>query len=239
MYGKFVKLNIFIAALVIAAIDTAALSEEYDLSGRLGLLEGKFPSGMESVDEFVSIVDRVVTKLVKELNVKNSLVTQLKKENIALKTEFEKISERVAEKEKDVFNAEKEENRKSFVPYRKKSINRVRTGGEGMILKEGLKGVGEKVLSAKEDDRRSRVHEDMGTSYIRLKKYDEAIEAYVRALRFNSNNPRTHYNLGILYEYLHKDSTRAVYHLRKSLQLCSGAKEKEKIEYLIRVIKRE
>ncbi len=63
--------------------------------------------------------------------------------------------------------------------------------------------------------------------------YEDAVKSYEKSLEFNSGNPDTHYNLGLLYEKIMRDFRKAVICYRKYLELYPQAPDKREIELLI------
>ena len=82
----------------------------------------------------------------------------------------------------------------------------------------------------------AQIYEDLGTAYTQAKAYTKAIEAYVEALRFNPRSPKSHHDLGLLYEHSLGDSKKAVYHLRQYLKLGPGFEDSERVAHLIEII---
>jgi tetratricopeptide (TPR) repeat protein len=84
--------------------------------------------------------------------------------------------------------------------------------------------------------RLSEAYQQLGISYAQIKRFDLALDAYKQALAYDAKDPKTHYNLGILYQYSREDAKKCVYHLNKYLELDPSAKDKKEVSYLIRVV---
>ncbi|MFA6350440.1 MAG: tetratricopeptide repeat protein, partial [Candidatus Omnitrophota bacterium] len=83
----------------------------------------------------------------------------------------------------------------------------------------------------------AEVYQELGTAYTKAKIYDKAIIAYNKALSLNKNNAQVHYYLGLLYKHVNNDRKKAIYHLKRYLQLADLVpKERRKIEYLIEMM---
>ena len=79
----------------------------------------------------------------------------------------------------------------------------------------------------------SEMHYNMGVFFTENKQFTQAEKEYLRALDFDPNNLKVHYNLGYLYaEDLNKHD-KATFHLEKFLQLDPNAKESEAIRSYI------
>ena len=77
-------------------------------------------------------------------------------------------------------------------------------------------------------------YQQLGTAYAQLNKYDLAIDAYNKSLKYNFNNPVVHCNLGLLYEHSHARALRAIYHLNKYLELKPDAVDRNEIMFIIK-----
>ena len=65
----------------------------------------------------------------------------------------------------------------------------------------------------------SEMHYNMGVYFTEKKQYDQAINEYERALEFNPENAKVHYNLGYLYSEGFKNHEQAVYHFKEYLKI--------------------
>lgn len=78
------------------------------------------------------------------------------------------------------------------------------------------------------------VYQLLGVAYTQIKRYDIAIDAYKRSLRYNFKNPTVHYNLGMLYQYNRSDSKKAIYHLSYYLSQNPDAVDKKEVKFIIK-----
>ncbi len=79
----------------------------------------------------------------------------------------------------------------------------------------------------------AEMHYNMGVFFTDNKQYPQAEKEYLRALDFDPNNLKVHYNLGYLYAEDLDKQDKAVKHLEKFLQLDPDAKESEAIRAYI------
>jgi len=82
----------------------------------------------------------------------------------------------------------------------------------------------------------SLAYEDLGTAYANVKKYNMAIDAYEESLNYDFQNPRAHYNLGILYQHSQNETEKAIYHLKLYLKLNPKARDGKEVGYLIKTL---
>ena len=80
----------------------------------------------------------------------------------------------------------------------------------------------------------AEIHYNMGVFFIENKDYVHAVAEFERALEFDPNNAKVHYNLGYLYSEEFGKHDEAAEHFRRFLQLSPDAKESEAIRsYLL------
>jgi tetratricopeptide (TPR) repeat protein len=79
----------------------------------------------------------------------------------------------------------------------------------------------------------AEMHYNMAVFFTQGQKYKEAEREYVRALEFDPNNLKIHYNLGYLYAEEMDKHDKAMYHLEKYLQIDPNSKESEAIRSYI------
>ena len=79
----------------------------------------------------------------------------------------------------------------------------------------------------------AEMHYNMGVFFTDNKQFDQAEREYVRALDFDPNNLKVHYNLGYLYAENMDRHDKAMFHLEKYLQIDPNSKESEAIRSYI------
>jgi len=83
---------------------------------------------------------------------------------------------------------------------------------------------------------RASLYKELGTLYSQVKLYNQAIDAYEKSLAEKPDDPEVNYNIGILYKQCKNDPKKAVFHLKKFIELSPNAKNKKDAEYLIDLI---
>ncbi len=174
-------------------------------------------------EEIISKAEKQVKELTERLQESESLVAKLEKDKASLETELKECRNRLKSKQRELSDIEGVVERKS-----QKTLFLQK---ENEILKEELELLKESFRQEK-----ATLYERLGTAFTQAKVYSLAIEAYTKSLSFNPDNPRAHYNLGLLYEHTWGDSKKALFHLRKYLRLNPDAENKEDVENLIRII---
>ena len=91
-----------------------------------------------------------------------------------------------------------------------------------------------KVLKSNVQNERMLYHYNLGVAFAQSAFYDDAIGEYEKSLKFSSNNPEAHYNLGLLYDNYKNDLKEAGVHYRKYLELKPDAADKEEVESWIK-----
>lgn len=79
----------------------------------------------------------------------------------------------------------------------------------------------------------AEMHYNMGVFFTQNKQFPQAEREYVRALDFDPNNLKVHYNLGYLYAEDLDRHDKAMFHLEKYLQIDPNSKESESIRSYI------
>jgi len=79
----------------------------------------------------------------------------------------------------------------------------------------------------------AEMHYNMAVFFTESKQFKQAEKEYLRALDFDPNNPKAHYNLGYLYSEDLNKHDKAMFHLEKFLQIDPTAKESEAIRSYI------
>ena len=75
----------------------------------------------------------------------------------------------------------------------------------------------------------SEMHYNLGVFFTENRKINRAVKEFERALDFNPNNAKVHYNLGYLYSQELKQHDEAMAHFKKFLEIEPGSKESEEI----------
>ena len=79
----------------------------------------------------------------------------------------------------------------------------------------------------------AEMHYNMAVFFTENKQFTQAEREYLRALDFDPNNIKVHYNLGYLYAEEMENHDKAMYHLEKYLQIAPNSKESEAIRTYI------
>jgi len=79
----------------------------------------------------------------------------------------------------------------------------------------------------------AEMHYNMGVFFTDNKQFPQAEREYLRALEFDPNNLKVHYNLGYLYAEDMDKHDKAMFHLEKYLQIDPNSKESETIRSYI------
>ena len=79
----------------------------------------------------------------------------------------------------------------------------------------------------------AEMHYNMGVFFTENKQFEQAEREYLRALEFDPNNLKVHYNLGYLYAEDMDKHDKAMFHLEKYLQIDPNSKESETIRSYI------
>ncbi|MCX5704343.1 MAG: tetratricopeptide repeat protein [Candidatus Omnitrophica bacterium] len=122
-----------------------------------------------------------------------------------------------------------------------KTLNKVvERMNQGQIkLKKENEGLGQKIVLLENTlkSEKARLYDELGTAYTKAKLFDLAIRAYEESLTFNPNSAQVHYNLGLLYKHYLDNSKKAMFHLKKYLELNSKAANRKEVEYLIGMLR--
>lgn len=158
-------------------------------------------------------------------------------ENVKLTSTLERLNSLNAQletKAKEMYlKAEDEEEARRSLSGLQNMVDQINQ--ERIVLKKTNEELEQRAASSENSLKveRGRLYQELGTAYTKAKLFDLAIEAYLAALKFNPNNAEAHYNLGLLYKHYQDNSEKAVYHLKKYLELNTQASNKKEVEYLI------
>lgn len=214
-------------------------------------LEQKLSACSKAKEEF-SIKAQELEKKQAELLKERDL---LAKENSTFKKETAQLTETISALQKD--KASLSEVYKKAQGELKQALNKVSADkksikdltANSITLKEKLFASQGECSVLKNDNKRLRrllvpvqglksklavSYQLLGTAYIQLKKYDLAIDAYKKSLKYNFKNALVHYNLGLLYEHSRLASKKAIRHLKIYLKLSPDAPDAREIEYIIK-----
>ena len=194
-----------------------------ELNNRLGSLNQEYAALMR---ENAELRQKVSTyKMSKEDLEKGFIaeITKLKKFNAELETKGKEL----------YIKSLGAEEAKRNLGTSNKVVERINQGQ--IKLKKENEGLGQKIVSLENTlkSEKARLYDELGTAYTKAKLFDLAMRAYEESLTFNPNSAQVHYNLGLLYKHYLDNSKKAIFHLKKYLELNSHAPNKKEIEYLI------
>ena len=109
---------------------------------------------------------------------------------------------------------------------------------ERIDLKKENQTLQEKVDSLEETlkNERSGFYQELGAAYAGSGNFEKAIEAYNRSLQYAPDNTRVYYYLGLLYKHHLDESQKAVDNFKKYLKYNPEAKDKDEVEYFIKMM---
>jgi len=157
-----------------------------------------------------------------------------------------KIQQEKEELQKDLDKAQKIINTKEAEIQRKeKQLNNLKE----KVLVEGEEKMGN--LAKKNEELQSEIsslkqqlkqerqayYYNLGVAYAKLELYPKAIKAYQKSLEIEPENPDAHYNLGVLYESIGEEPSKAIFHYSKYLELNPEASDKQEVKEKIESIK--
>jgi len=122
--------------------------------------------------------------------------------------------------------------------YRELSAAAVKLKKDKSGLEKENRQIKEQAALLAEQLRREKalLNKELGTAYVQNKIYDKAIEAYNRSLEAEPLDAQVHYNLGLLCRSTRADKKKAIFHLKKYLDLNPAAANKKDVLYLIEMI---
>ena len=230
-----VKIFIFIVAgmTVILLISSVILFfKNNSLTHQLSQTKQMFTKMREEADRMESEKEKLLVEkeklqadTVSYIKVNTDL--QRKKDN--LEAQAEEAEKAIAANESDLEELRQKLKKAGKKIARTKHLNSEGSAEERGELADKIEAL-EKILN----NERGVYHYNLAVAYTQAKLYDEAIEAYKRALDFDSNNADAHYNLGLLYEKSKSDPYTAVFHYGKYIELKPGADDREDVELWIK-----
>lgn len=87
------------------------------------------------------------------------------------------------------------------------------------------------------ENEKTELYERLGTAFIESQQYDKAIKAFLDAVSLGNANPRVHYYLGLLYQYVKHDTEKALVAFKKYLYYEPSGEYTQKAEKIIDLIK--
>lgn len=159
--------------------------------------------------------------------------------NTKLQDEKEKLQKSLQDAQKIIETKEGDlERQRLKLEELEKKIGKDKTEQQDSLLKT-KEALEKKIVSLEGALRRERplYHYNLAVAYTQAGLYEEAIEAYEKALSFNPQNPEAHYNLGLLYQNFKFDPEQAILHYQKYLELKPKAEDKEEVEASIAKLK--
>ena len=179
----------------------------------------------------------------KEAGPKEDLLSSLYEENIKLnqenarlkkgQTEMKKANELLEKKAKELYlKAQELDSLKCDVGGLNKMLDAAKK--QNLDLEQKNKELQQRMFLLEKTI--GETYHQLGNAYAQAKDFDLATDAYVKSLSANPDNAEIHYNLGILYKHSRDNNRKAVYHLKRYLQLKSNAQNKKEVEYLIKMM---
>lgn len=80
------------------------------------------------------------------------------------------------------------------------------------------------------------LYNELGNGYLKNRQFEEAINAFEKALSVEADNAAACYNLGLLYKQQRNDPAKAAVYLKRYLALAPLAKDGAEVKYLIRML---
>ncbi|MBM3245339.1 MAG: tetratricopeptide repeat protein [Candidatus Omnitrophica bacterium] len=88
-------------------------------------------------------------------------------------------------------------------------------------------------LTATLKKERALFNYNLGVAYTQAKFYEDALEAYGKALKVDPGMAEAHYNLALLYESVEQDYELAIQHYSKYLELAKDSSDREEAKEAI------
>ncbi len=80
------------------------------------------------------------------------------------------------------------------------------------------------------------LYKELGQGYLKEKQFEQAINAFEKALSFDPDDAAVCYDLGLLYKHQRNDNKKAAAFLKRYLALAPLARDAEDVKYLIRML---
>ncbi|NLE92062.1 MAG: tetratricopeptide repeat protein [Elusimicrobia bacterium] len=80
------------------------------------------------------------------------------------------------------------------------------------------------------------LYKELGQGYLKEKQFEQAINAFEKALSFDHDDAAVCYDLGLLYKHQRNDNKKAAAYLKRYLTLAPLARDAEDVKYLIRML---
>jgi len=152
--------------------------------------------------------------------------------NTKVQQEKEKIQKGLEDAQKIIETKEAELERLNLSLKRIQEQTSKEISKEKETLEKQRKELAAKIssLTATLKKERALFNYNLGVAYTQAKFYDDAIEAYEKALKVDSDMAEAYYNLALLYENIEQDYELAIQHYRKYLELAKDSSDREEAE---------
>ncbi len=204
----------------------------------------------QHLDSALSGAQELLNKAQKEVTLLRSEKEELVKEKnkfhadaisyVAANTKLEKEKEKLAdaiEKAQETINLKESELQRAkqkLQEFEKKLSSQ--TPGARSKTQKTVNSLKEKIQELEETlkGERALYHYNLGVSYAQAKLYNEAIQAYEKALEFNPDIAEAYYNLGILYENILYEEEAALKNYQRYLELKPQAEDAQEVQSWIK-----
>jgi tetratricopeptide (TPR) repeat protein len=82
---------------------------------------------------------------------------------------------------------------------------------------------------------KQKLYLELGAVYLKAKMFEASIKSYEEVLKLNPDNAQAHYALGLLCKQQTNDRAKAIEHLKRYLAINPAAKNREDVEYMIKM----
>ncbi len=236
--GKMKKVLLILGAIIIAGLSVASLVL-FMKTKELGVQVARSRADEHNMLMQVNSMQQEKEKLAKENEKLNADAISYIALNARLQQEKEKIQNKLNNSEKSI--GLKEADLDTVKQKLKKLEKKVTKEGLTLSNKYGaeksalLKKI--KDMEANIKEQKSTYYYNLAVAYTKANLYDDAISAYEKSLEIKSDNPDAYYNLGLLYDSVKGDASRAIDNYRLYLKLKPDAEDKEDVESLIEKLK--